>query len=171
VARASAELDETPSARSASIDRALGWLEANLPAPPERVTTVHGDFRIGNILHGRGGDRPDGLWTVLDWEMAHHGDPLEDVAWAQLVCWRAGTGRVGGLVALPRWTDLYSRASGRAVDAEALRFWEVLGSVRMTGLIARAAAIVDDDHERALLRRLASDLVDELDLRLLVPTR
>jgi aminoglycoside phosphotransferase (APT) family kinase protein len=170
VERWATELDATPDARSEPIDRAIGWLSDNLPLPPERVTAVHGDFRIGNVLHGRGGERPDGLWTILDWEMAHQGDPLEDVAWAQLVCWRVGTGRVGGLVPLDRWCALYAEAAGRVVDAAALRFWEVLGTIKMTCLIRRAAQVVDDERERALLRQLSAELLGELDHRLLVPS-
>lgn len=168
VVRWTAELRATPEAVTPTIERALDWLATHRPAPPAEVVVVHGDFRIGNVLHGRGGDRPDGLWTVLDWEMAHHGDPIEDVAWAQLVCWQVGTGKVGGLVAPDRWVQLYEEASGRRVDATDLRFWEVLATVKMTCLIWRAAQVVPEGRERALLERLFVDLEAELDRRLLV---
>ena len=38
---------------------------------------VHGDFRMGNFLIDR-----DGLTAVLDWELAHRGDPVEDLGLA-----------------------------------------------------------------------------------------
>lgn len=171
LARWSGELCATPQAHTAVLDRALGWLAANPPPPPERVTLLHGDYRTGNILHGHGDGDPSGLRTVLDWEMAHFGDPLEDLAWAQLVCWRVGTDRVGGLVDLARWPELYGAAAGRAPDLAALRWWEVLGSVKMACLVWRAAEAVAAPAERALLERLFADLGTELDRRLLPPDR
>ncbi|MCM3923630.1 phosphotransferase family protein [Frankia sp. AiPs1] len=169
LARWSGELRATPQAQTAVLDRALAWLAANPPPPPARVTLLHGDYRTGNILHGHGDGGPSGLRTVLDWEMAHFGDPLEDVAWAQLVCWRVGTDRVGGLVDLARWPELYGAAAGRAPDLAALRWWEVLGSVKMACLVWRAAEGVTAPAERALLERLFADLGTELDRRLLPP--
>ncbi|WP_055752112.1 phosphotransferase family protein [Frankia sp. AvcI1] len=171
LARWSGELRATPQAHTAVLDRALGWLAANPPPPPARVTLLHGDYRTGNILHGHGDGGPSGLRTVLDWEMAHLGDPLEDLAWAQLVCWRVGTDRVGGLVDLARWPELYGAAAGWAPDLAALRWWEVLGSVKMACLVWRAAEAVTAPAERALLERLFADLGTELDRRLLPPDR
>ncbi|HSI79152.1 MAG TPA: phosphotransferase [Solirubrobacterales bacterium] len=43
-----------------------------------RACLVHGDFSPKNVLCG-----PDGLW-VLDWEVAHVGDPIFDLAY--LIC-------------------------------------------------------------------------------------
>src|SRR5271156_635610 len=51
------------------------WLDRHRPAAGRRVT-VHGDFRCGNLLVG-----PEGLRGVLDWELAHAGDPAEDIGW------------------------------------------------------------------------------------------
>ncbi|MDZ7827279.1 MAG: phosphotransferase family protein [Gammaproteobacteria bacterium] len=56
-------------------DLALGWLREHLRTP-DRVTLVHGDFRNGNLMVG-----PEGLRAVLDWELAHLGDPMEDLGW------------------------------------------------------------------------------------------
>jgi len=168
LARWAAELAATDGARTPTLDRAVVWLGAHLPPAPPRVTLVHGDYRTGNILHGRGGSEPDGLQVVLDWELAHFGDPLEDVAWAQLVCWRVGTDRVGGLATLEEWSAAYGAATGVPVDAVRLRFWEVLASVKMAALMWRAARTVTAGAERALLERLFKDLGDELDRRLLV---
>ncbi|WP_201281499.1 phosphotransferase, partial [Staphylococcus aureus] len=64
---------------------ALKWLEANLPPPPERLSLVHGDFRLGNLMIG-----PEGVVGVLDWELAHLGDPLEDLGWICTPSWRFG---------------------------------------------------------------------------------
>jgi aminoglycoside phosphotransferase (APT) family kinase protein len=166
LAQWTAELDRTPGAQTPTLARAVSWLSNHVPVHPARVTLVHGDYRTGNILHDDGPDGPQ-LLSVVDWEMAHLGDPLEDVAWTQLVCWRVNTGRVGGLVGLDEWVQLYAEASGQPVDPEALRFWEVLGSVKMTCLMHRAANAVPDQRERALLERLSGELANELDSRLL----
>jgi aminoglycoside phosphotransferase (APT) family kinase protein len=57
-----------------------------------RGRLVHGDFRNGNLIGG-----PDGLRAVLDWELAHLGDPLEDLGWLCVRSWRCGAEpRVGG---------------------------------------------------------------------------
>ncbi|MEK7837731.1 MAG: phosphotransferase family protein, partial [candidate division NC10 bacterium] len=52
----------------------LRWLRRQMP-PRERLVVVHGDYRLGNVVV----DPLDGLRAVLDWELAHLGDPGEDV--------------------------------------------------------------------------------------------
>ena len=70
----------------------LRWLEANRP-PPSGRAVVHGDFRLGNLIVG-----PEGLRAVLDWELAHLGDPLEDLGWLCVRSWRfGGDGPVAGV--------------------------------------------------------------------------
>jgi aminoglycoside phosphotransferase (APT) family kinase protein len=56
-----------------------------IPVRPNRVTLVHGDFRHGNLIIG-----PDGVRAVLDWELAHLGDPMEDLGWICVNSWRFG---------------------------------------------------------------------------------
>src|SRR3984893_3566081 len=62
---------------------ALRWLRD--PGPSPEVTLVHGDFRHGNLIIG-----PEGLRAVLDWELAHTGDPMEDLGWICVNSWRFG---------------------------------------------------------------------------------
>ena len=57
---------------------AIRRLRANPPPPAQRVSVVHGDYRAGNFLHDGAGK----IVAILDWEMAHLGDPLEDLGWA-----------------------------------------------------------------------------------------
>jgi hypothetical protein len=61
-------------------------------------------------------------------------------------------------VDLPQWPELYARYAGWTPDPAALRWWEVLGSVKMSCLVWRAATAVPADAERALLVRLFDDL-------------
>jgi aminoglycoside phosphotransferase (APT) family kinase protein len=65
---------------------AFRWIEERLPdAESARETLVHGDFRHGNLMIG-----PDGVRGVLDWEISHRGDPLEDLGWLCVNSWRFG---------------------------------------------------------------------------------
>lgn len=87
---------------------------------------VHGDFRTGNLIVGA-----RGISAVLDWELAHRGDPLEDLGWLCARAWRFGSCLpVGGFGSLERLLDAYEEASGITVDREALRWWEAFAALR-----------------------------------------
>ncbi|RMH79162.1 MAG: phosphotransferase family protein, partial [Actinomyces sp.] len=69
---------------------------------------VHGDFRLGNLLVDDGG-----LVAVLDWELAHLGDPAEDLGWLCVRSWRFGGPRpVAGLAERRDLLDAYAAAGG-----------------------------------------------------------
>ena len=61
----------------------------------------------------------DGLAAVLDWELAHIGDPMEDLGWLCVKAWRFGWPRpVAGLGEYEELFDAYGEASGRPVDPD-----------------------------------------------------
>lgn len=98
------------------------WLAEHRPAKYGPVV-VHGDFRLGNLLVGRGG-----LQAVLDWELAHLGDPHEDLAWPTIRAWRFDRYRSPGTFPDPeRWVEAYERAAGpgQQVDRGALLWWQI----------------------------------------------
>jgi aminoglycoside phosphotransferase (APT) family kinase protein len=119
-----------------SIDRplptfefALAWLANRRPQQSGRAL-VHGDYRVGNIIVD-----DDGLAAVLDWELAHVGDPLEDLGWMCVKAWRfGGAGVVGGLCDLDEFVGAYEAGSGATVDRDAVFWWQVYGTLRW-GLI------------------------------------
>lgn len=109
-----------------AFELAFRWLLERIPKTP-RQTLVHGDYRIGNVIFD-----PSGVRSILDWELAHLGDPMEDVGWMCVRAWRFGNDRkpVGGLGSREDFFAAYEQASGAPVDPEAARFWEVFGNLR-----------------------------------------
>ena len=107
------------------IDCTWRWLRDHLPEQP-RTTLVHGDFRNGNLMVA-----PDGINAVLDWELAHIGDPVRDLGWLCVNSWRFGVSAmpVGGFGTIEDLLAGYQRTSGVSVTREELVFWQVFGSV------------------------------------------
>ncbi|MGH2805821.1 MAG: phosphotransferase family protein [Actinomycetota bacterium] len=104
---------------------ALRWLEANR-STSSRSAVVHGDFRNGNFIMG-----PDGLRAVIDWELAHIGDPMEDLGWLCVKSWRFGHREpVGGFGSYDELFDAYERESKTDIDRSSARWWEVLGTFK-----------------------------------------
>lgn len=145
---------------------ALRWCEDNLPTPVA-PRLVHGDLRMGNIMVAE-----TGLAGVLDWELAHWGDPHEDLAYGCMTVWRFGhiDKPAFGVADLEAYFDAYAAESGAAVDRARFRFWLVyrtlwwaLGCIQM-GDIWRTGA--DRSLERAVIGRRTSE--NELDLLLLL---
>ncbi|MFK7974752.1 MAG: phosphotransferase family protein [Halioglobus sp.] len=106
------------------IDYSWRWLNENLPTQ-SRTTLVHGDFRNGNLMVV-----PEGINAVLDWELAHIGDPLRDLGWLCVNSWRFGNSElaVGGFGVVDEMLAGYRQTSGVSVAKEALKFWQVFGS-------------------------------------------
>jgi aminoglycoside phosphotransferase (APT) family kinase protein len=119
-----------------AFELAFSWLAANRP---ERTGTVvvHGDFRNGNLMVG-----PEGVRAVLDWELSHRGDPLEDLGWLCVKAWRFGVDRpVGGFGDYDDLIGAYEAAGGGPVDRDALHWWEALGTLKW-GVMCIAQALV-----------------------------
>jgi aminoglycoside phosphotransferase (APT) family kinase protein len=150
-------------------DLAFRYLNQRCPSDPERPTLVHGDFRNGNLIVG-----PDGVRAVLDWELAHLGDPMEDLGWLCVNSWRFGTIHqpVGGFGPISDLIAGYEAESGRKVDLAEIVFWQTLGTLRWgvicLGMLASFEGGEERSIERAMIGRRASET--ELDLlRLLAP--
>jgi aminoglycoside phosphotransferase (APT) family kinase protein len=147
---------------------ALRWLADHDPGPSREVTLVHGDFRHGNLIIG-----PDGVRAVLDWELAHLGDPMEDLGWICVNSWRFGEidKPVGGFGSREELFAGYEEG-GRKADPVRVRFWEVMGTLRWgvmcCGMMQRFRMGPDHSMERAMIGRRASETEIDL-LRLLVP--
>lgn len=104
----------------------LRWLAEHVP-PGGGAALVHGDFRNGNFVVGT-----DGIRAVLDWELAHLGDPMEDLGWLCVRSWRFRevAKPVGGFGERADLFAGYEAVSGKAVDPEIVRYWEVFGTLK-----------------------------------------
>ena len=146
---------------------AFRWLDERCPPPPEHPRLVHGDFRNGNLMVG-----PEGVRAVLDWEIAHVADPMEDLGWICVGSWRFGVDHlpVGGFGLREDLWAGYEAAGGAPVRREHALWWEAFGSLRwgvMCATMAQTFRTVDPNVERAVIARRASET--EIDLmRLLV---
>jgi aminoglycoside phosphotransferase (APT) family kinase protein len=111
-----------------ALELGLRWLDTNRPAPTtDAPAVVHGDFRTGNLIVSA-----DGLAAVLDWELAHLGDPLEDLGWFCVRAWRFGNvdHPAGGFGTRDELWAAYEEAGGAPVDPATARWWELYGTLR-----------------------------------------
>jgi len=141
------------------------WLEAHRP-PPGPSAVVHGDFRLGNLIVDEAG-----LAAVVDWELVHVGDPMEDLGWLCVKSWRFGSPLpVAGVGTYDELFASYAAASGQPVDAEVVRWWEVLGTLKWGIMcIMQASAHLTGtvrSHELAAIGRRVCE--NEHDLLLLL---
>lgn len=110
---------------------AIRQLKRCPPPPAQRVALVHGDYRLGNYLF-----LPEGISGILDWEMSHLGDPLEDLAWALLKFWRFGAvpDKIAGFLSPQEAVSIWEKSSGLKVDFEALKWWTILAHIKAMAL-------------------------------------
>ena len=125
-----------------AFELAFRWLRERLPHGSERVL-VHGDYRMGNVIFG-----PEGVRAILDWELAHIGDPMEDLGWISVRSWRFGNDHlpVGGVGTREEFFRAYEEAGGFPVDEERVRFWEAFGNLRWGIICLSQARTYFDGH-------------------------
>ena len=148
-------------------DHALAWLDWHLPMD-EQTCLVHGDFRNGNLVIG-----PDGVRAVLDWELAHVGAPVSDLAWLCVTSWRFQNPSlpVGGFGTRQQLLDGYAAGGGGPVRPESLHAWEVYQTLNWGLMCAEAGRNFMQGVrtvEGAMIARRASETEFDL-LQLLHP--
>lgn len=151
---------------SAVYEAAFRWLRARLPEKPSAPRLLHGDFRNGNLIVG-----PESVRAVLDWELAHFGDPAQDLGWITVNSWRYGVidKAVGGFGNVEQLLEGYRAEGGESIDPERVLYWRTFGSLRW-GLMSRSmarppAAGMPIAVERAMIgRRFSETELDLLDI-------
>jgi aminoglycoside phosphotransferase (APT) family kinase protein len=117
---------------SLPFDFAFHWLDKNIATIPGfKPVLVHGDFRLGNVIVDE-----QGIRCILDWELCHLGDPMEDLAYLCVNAWRFGRidRPVAGLGQKEELYQVYTDSGGVALAPHALDVWEVIGNLHW-GLI------------------------------------
>lgn len=150
-------------------EAAIRWLRREGPPAATRLSLVHGDYRSGNFLFDTNGE----IKAVLDWEMAHLGDPLEDLAWSLDPLWAWPEQHLaGGLLPREEAIRIWESASGLEVDRDVFRWWQVFASLKGLAIwissaedfvngttkepiLAVAGWLMTDRHNRILADRLA----------------
>lgn len=130
------------SAPHPSFRLGLNWLSRNADAfeVDPKGSLVHGDFRNGNLLVSEAG-----LTAVLDWELVHRGDAMEDLAWLCLRTWRFGNDadEAGGFASLAALREGYESAGGHWRES-AFRWWTVARTIWWgLGLARQVQAFLD----------------------------
>jgi len=131
---------------------ALDWLEDHVPKDVSRYSLVHSDMGPGNFLFEAG--RVTG---IVDWEVAHYGDPMEDLA---AIAVRDMVTPVGHL---PTRFQEYFESTGCAVDLARVHYYRALVLVRNSLMIGLGLAhpplgfdVVEMTMYQTLLTRAAA---------------
>ena len=127
---------------------------------------VHGDFRLGNIIVNG-----EGLQSIIDWELAHIGNPLQDLGWVCGNSWRFGKNDkvVGGFGELEDLLEGYNSISKLKVNKEMVKCWQVFGTFRW-GVIcliqayAHLNGTINSIEKAAIGRRVSETEIDIVDL-------
>ncbi len=121
-----AVIDEDQLTPQPLVRAAIRWLRRNPPPPAERITFIHGDYRHGNFLANDQGE----IRAILDWEMCHLGDPLEDVAWGLDTIWGVEGDHPGGMIAEDEALAIWSEVSELSANPDALLWWKIFSAVK-----------------------------------------
>jgi aminoglycoside phosphotransferase (APT) family kinase protein len=118
---------------------AFQWLRSHTPVA-ERISLVHGDYRLGNFLF-----EEERITALLDWEMAHLGDPVEDIAWAYRALWTPEMH-----VPIAEFVDRYHAAGGPTIRPENLLFYRLFGEIKHAVISFTAARSFADGRTKNL---------------------
>jgi aminoglycoside phosphotransferase (APT) family kinase protein len=127
---------------------AIRRLRRNPPRPPQKISVVHGDYRSGNFMHDGHGK----ILAVLDWEMVHLGDAVEDLAWCFDPLWsHFDDTRVAATIPETEAIAIWERESGLTLDRAALKWWKLFSAVKGCAIWTTSAKeFVEGGHDLVL---------------------
>jgi aminoglycoside phosphotransferase (APT) family kinase protein len=139
VARWSKQYKASETETIPEVDRLIEWLPRTVPAQ-ERVSIVHGDYRIDNMIFAPAEPR---VIAVLDWELSTLGDPLADFSYFLMNWVTEPEGRSGvkgldyealGIPTLDEAVARYCAKTGRDGLPE-LNWYFAYNLFRLTGIV------------------------------------
>lgn len=150
--------------QSVVFEATFAWLDEN---EPESVApcVLHGDFRLGNLLV-----KETGLSAVLDWELAHLGDPAQDLAYICAPAWRFTNHDkpVAGLGEIAEFLSAYEAAGGEKISMQRFRFWLVYSTLWWGTSCLLMANFWRTGFDRSLERAVIGRRVSEVELELVM---
>ncbi len=108
----------------------LDWLERNVPDYDGPVVFVQGDTGPGNFMYENGK-----VTAVVDWELAHYGDPMDDIAWLSLRTVQ------DTFTHFPDRLREYEKLSGNTIDAQRVWYYRLFAETRLTSNSAGAGGL------------------------------
>jgi aminoglycoside phosphotransferase (APT) family kinase protein len=114
----------------------MAWLRRHMP-PVDRISVVHGDYRLGNFLYTEA-DLQISAW--LDWELAYLGDRHEDLSWCAKrpfghLAEDGKTFLVGGFLSMADFVARYEKASGLKVDPLRMRYYDIFNNYKAVAIV------------------------------------
>jgi aminoglycoside phosphotransferase (APT) family kinase protein len=127
----------------------LDWLERHVPAYDGPVVLVQGDTGPGNFMY------EDGKVTaVVDWELAHLGDPMDDIAWLSLRTVQ------DTFTHFPDRIREYEELSGHRVDAARVWYYRLFAELRLlSNGMGAGRRVIDVDPDKPLARDIGNGLI------------
>jgi len=111
----------------------LDWLERNVPDYEGPVVFVQGDTGPGNFMYENGR-----VTAVVDWELSHYGDPMDDIAWLSLRTVQ------DTFTHFPDRLREYEELSGFPIDPQRVWYYRLFAETRLSSNSAGAAADAAD---------------------------
>lgn len=146
-------------------DLAFKWLENQKILDYEEVL-VHGDYRFGNFIISE-----KKLESIIDWELAHIGNPMEDLGWLCVRSWRFGNvnKRAAGLGDVDELIAGYEANSKIKIDKSQLDIWQLYGSLKwgiicMVQTFAHLSGAVKSLEKAAIGRRVSETEFDLMNM-------
>ena len=146
-------------------DLAFKWLENQKILDYEEVL-VHGDYRFGNFIISE-----KKLESIIDWELAHIGNPMEDLGWLCVRSWRFGNvnKRAAGLGDVDELIAGYEANSKIKIDKSQLDMWQLYGSLKwgiicMVQTFAHLSGAVKSLEKAAIGRRVSETEFDLMNM-------
>jgi len=154
------ELEPQPLARAA-----ISWLRRNPPLPAQKISVVHGDYRAGNFLFDVAGK----IHAILDWEMMHLGDPLEDLAYAVNPMWSwEEPDKMGFMISPDKGIAIWEKKTGLKADPDSLHWWKVFTGVKNIAIYVAAGSVFSNGTSMDPMLTFASWWAGDISSRILL---